>query len=32
MGARVRGAVASAGDVLDFRIDERGATVEESRD
>ncbi|HET7620969.1 MAG TPA: hypothetical protein VFK39_03610 [Gemmatimonadaceae bacterium] len=29
MGARVRNAVAAAGEVLDFRIDERGAVVEE---
>jgi D-glycero-alpha-D-manno-heptose-7-phosphate kinase len=32
MGGRVRDAVAAVGQVLDFRIDERGATVEESRD
>jgi hypothetical protein len=30
MGGRVRDALATAGDVLDFRIDERGAMVEES--
>ena len=30
MGARVRDAVATAGEVLDFRIDESGATVERS--
>ncbi len=29
-GARVRDALATAGEVLDFRIDERGAMVEES--
>lgn len=32
MGARVRDAVAAAGEVLDFRVDESGAMVEESRD
>ena len=32
MGASVRSAVAMVGQVLDFRIDENGATVEESRD
>jgi hypothetical protein len=30
MGGRVRDAVAAVGDVLDFRVDESGATVEES--
>lgn len=30
MGARVRDAVATVGEVLDFRIDETGATVEEA--